>query len=99
MQRERQVRIRGKRTETLDRLFHHPGTEAASAYANTLGGAVNHRADGLKIRSEDSVGLIVGMADIMPGLMTFATNLTYKSHDLHSFSRRFVVLKTKAMLP
>jgi len=92
--------IRGKETgELLDCLFHHPRTKTASAHANTLGGAINHRADALKIRSEDSIGLIIGMADIMPGLMALATNLTYKSHDLLSFLTRFIVLKTKAMLP
>ena len=75
-----------KETEALDRFLHHPGAETTGAYANTLGGAIDHRTNGLKIRPEDSVGLIVGMADIMPGLMTLATNLTCKSHDLHSLS-------------
>jgi hypothetical protein len=75
-----------KETEALDRFLHHPGAETTGAYANTLGGAIDHRTNGLKIRPEDPVGLIVGMADIMPGLMTFATNLTYKCHGLHSFS-------------
>lgn len=75
-----------KKRKPLDCFLHHPGTETAGADANALSGAIDHRANGLKIRPEDSVGLIVGMADIMPGLMTLAANLTYKSHDLHSFS-------------
>lgn len=93
------VRVGGERNEALDSLLYHPRTKTASTYANTFGGAIDHRADVLKIGSEDPVGLIVGMAHIMPGLMTLATNLTYKSHDRHSFSTRFVVLKTSAMLP
>ena len=75
-----------QRKRGLDGLLHHPGTKTASTHANTLGGAIDHRADALKIRSEDAVRLIVGMADIMPGLMTLATNFTYKGHDRHSFS-------------
>jgi hypothetical protein len=75
-----------ERNGGLDGLLHHPGTQTASTHTNTLGGAIDHRADALKIGSEDAVRLIVGMADIMPGLMTLATNLTYKGHDPHSFS-------------
>ena len=91
--------VQGKETEVLDGLLYHPRTKAARTHANAFGGAIDHRADILKIRSEDPVGLIVGMTDSMSGLMTLAANLTYKSHDRHSFSRRFVVLKTSAMLP
>lgn len=88
-----------RETEVLDRFLYHPGAETACAHPNPFGSAIDQRTNGLKIRSEDSVGLIIGMADIMPGLMALATNLTYKSHDRHSFSTRFVVLKTSAMLP
>lgn len=75
-----------RETEVLDRFLYHPGAETACAHPNPFGSAIDQRTNGLKIRSEDSVGLIIGMADIMPGLMALATNLTYKSHDLHSFS-------------
>lgn len=83
--------------EALDRLLDHPGAEAAGAHANTFGGAINQCANGLKIGPKDTVGLIVGMADIMPGLMPLVTDLTYIGHGLDSFS--CVVLKTRAMLP
>jgi hypothetical protein len=83
----------------LDGLLHHPGTKTAGAHANTFGGPIDQRANGLKIRPEDTVGLVVGMADIVPGLMPLAANLTYVRHGLNSFSMRFVVLKTSAMLP
>ena len=83
----------------LDGLFHHPGTKAAGAHTNTFGGPIDQRANGLQIRSKDTVGLIVGMADVMPRLMPLVTNLTYVRHSLDSFSRRFVVLKTSDMLP
>lgn len=83
--------------EALDRLLDHPGAEAAGAHANPFSGAIDQRANGLKIGPKDTVGLIIGMADIMPGLMPLVTDLTYIGHGLDSFS--CVVLKTKAMLP
>jgi hypothetical protein len=86
-----------ERAEALDCLLDHPGTETARTHANTFGGTIDQRANGLKIRPKDTVGLIVGMADIMPGLMPLVTDLTYIGHDLDSFS--CVVLKTRAMLP
>lgn len=83
----------------LDGFFHHPGTKTAGAHTNTFGSPIDQRANGLQIRSKDTVGLIVGMADVMPRLMPLVTNLTYIRHSLNSFSRRFVVLKMSAMLP
>lgn len=86
----------GQRAEVLDCFLDHPGTQTAGAHANTFGGAIDQRANGLKIGPKDAVGLIVGMADIMPGLMPLVANITYIRHGLNSFS--FVVLKTSAML-
>lgn len=88
-----------RKPDRLDGLLDQSGTETAGADADTFGGTMNHRADRLKIRPEDSISFIVGMADVMTGLMSLAANLTYIRHGLNSFSTRFVVLKTSAMLP
>ncbi len=69
----------------LDSFLHQTGTKAACADADTLRCAVDHCADSLKIGSEDPVGLIIGMAHIMPGLVPLTANVTCVRHGLNSF--------------
>ena len=60
----------------LEGLFDLPAAEAASADADTLGRTVNHGADPLKIGVERPFSLIVGVTDVMAGLMLFRTDVT-----------------------
>lgn len=67
-------------------LLDEPGAEAAGAHSDALGSAVYQGFDGLEVRAEDALRLVVGMADIMPGLMPLAAEITCVRHGRHSFS-------------
>ena len=60
----------------LEGLLDLPAAEATSADADTLGRTVNHGANALKIGVERPFGLIVGVTDVVAGLMLFRTDVT-----------------------
>jgi hypothetical protein len=64
----------------LDRLLDQSGPQAPRAYADPQGIAIDERPHPLQIGTEYSLGLVVGVTDIMTGLVPFATDITYKSH-------------------
>lgn len=84
----------GPKQERLVRLAHDrlgdlAGTEATGAYGNrayfTIGKLMTHP---LQVRIEDTIGLDVGVADIMAGLRFFTAHFTLLGHDiLHIFGR------------
>ena len=55
-------------------------TETACADPNAFGLTVDQCPDWLEVGLEDSLGLVIGMTDIMTGLATFATEIAYKCH-------------------
>ena len=59
----------------LDGFLDQTGAETAGADPDPLMGPLHQRPDGLEIRAEDALGLVVGMADVMPGLMPFAAKV------------------------
>ncbi|GKS58783.1 hypothetical protein YTPLAS18_23100 [Nitrospira sp.] len=65
----------------LDGLLDHSGTEASSAHADVLPRAVHDGVHALEIRVEDSLGLVIRVADIMTRPMSFATEIAPISHD------------------
>jgi hypothetical protein len=60
-------------------------TEAACADPNAFGLAINQCSDWLEVGLEDSLGLVIGMTDVMTGLAAFATEIACKCHGVHSF--------------
>jgi hypothetical protein len=64
----------------LHGLLDESGPQAPGAYPDTLGVPIHERTNALKVGVKDTFGLVVGMADIMPGLMSFSTKFTYKCH-------------------
>lgn len=69
----------------LHRLLDEPGAEAAGADSDALGSAVHQRADGLEVRSKNALRLVVGMADVIPGLMPLPAKIACVRHDGDSF--------------
>ena len=63
-------------------------TEAACADPNALGLTVDQCSDWLEVGLEDSLGLVIGMTDIMTGLATFVTEITGKCHGYTPSSSR-----------
>ena len=60
----------------LEGLLDLPAAEATSADADTSCRTVNNGTDALKIGVERPFGLIVGVANVMAGLMLFRTDVT-----------------------
>ena len=60
----------------LEGLLDLATAEATCADADALGQPVNDGADTLKVGVERPLGLIVGMTDVMAGLMLFCTDIT-----------------------
>jgi hypothetical protein len=54
--------------------------EAACADPNAFGLTVDQGSDWLEVGLEDSLGLVIGVTDIMTGLATFATEIACKCH-------------------
>ena len=54
--------------------------ETACADPNAFRLAVDQCPDWLEIGLEDSLGLIIGVTDVIAGLATFATKITCKCH-------------------
>ena len=60
----------------LEGLLDFPATEATRADADAFGRTADHCADTLQVGVERPFGLIVGMTDVMAGLMLFCTDIT-----------------------
>jgi hypothetical protein len=54
--------------------------QAAGADPDAPGRTIDHRADTLKVGIEGSLRLVVGVTDVMTGLMPFGADLTYECH-------------------
>ena len=61
-----------------------PGAQAASAHLDPLALTIDHYGNGLDIRQPAAVGTAFRMADVVPKLWTFATDLTL-CHLRHLF--------------
>lgn len=99
--RSRVVEKRRKNGEEgLDGFLDEAGPEASGADPNPKSRAVHHGTDRLEIGSEDALRFVVGMTDIVSGLMSFSAEITHIRHDPHSFLRQstFVVCKPAPML-
>jgi hypothetical protein len=55
----------------LNSLLDLPAAEATSANTDTLGRTIDHRAHALEIGVERPFRLVVGVTDVMAGLMFF----------------------------
>jgi hypothetical protein len=62
--------------------------EAACADPNAFGLTVDQGSDWLKVGLEDSLGLVIGMTDIMTGLATFVTEIAGECHGYTPSSSR-----------
>ena len=60
----------------LEGLLDFPAAKATGADADTPGGPINHGADTLKVGVEGPLSLIIGVTDVMAGLMLLRTNIT-----------------------
>lgn len=63
-------------------------SEAACADPNAFGLTVDQGSDWLQVGLEDSLGLVIGMTDIMTGLATFATEIAGECHGYTPSSSR-----------
>ena len=71
----------GKRGKSeLNGFLDESGPQAPGAYPDTLGVPIHERTNALKVRVKDTFGLVVGMTDVMPGLRSFSTKVTYERH-------------------
>jgi hypothetical protein len=52
-----------------DGFRHLPAAEATSADSDASGRSIDHCADTLKVGIERALGLVVGVTDVVPGLM------------------------------
>ena len=63
-------------------------TEAACADPNPFRLTIDQCSDWLEVGLEDSLGLVIGVTDIMAGLATFATEIACKCHGYTPSSSR-----------
>ena len=64
-------------------------TEAASADPNAFGLTVDQCPNWLEVGLEDSLGLVIGVTDIMAGLAMFATEIACKCHGYTPSSKSY----------
>jgi len=83
------------RESQLDRFFHQARSQASRADSEALGRAVHECADDLKVRGKNPLRFVVGMADIMPGLMSLAAEITPIGHSHGSFCLRSALVVCK----
>jgi len=67
-------------TVFLNGFLDLAATEAACADPNAFGLTIDQCSDWLEVGLEDSLGLVIGVTDIMAGLATFATEIACKCH-------------------
>ena len=72
----------GAVNEGSERLFNFPAAKTTGADADAPGRSIDHGADTLKVGIERAFGLVVGVTDVVPGLMLFRTDITYECHGL-----------------
>jgi len=73
-------KVEEEREVWLDRFLDEARAEAAGADPDALGRTVDQGLDGLKIRTENPFGLVVGVTDVVPGLTPFVADLTRECH-------------------
>ncbi len=86
--RRRSARLTAGTRAGLEGFLDQSGAETTGADADMLGSAVDQCADALQVRIEDPFSLVIGMTDVMSGLVSFATDLTCKSHGNTPYSER-----------
>ena len=64
----------------LDGLLDQSRSQATSADAHALVGAVHDRTHGLDVGIEHTSGLVIGMTDVVSGARFLETDLTLKCH-------------------
>ncbi len=75
-------------TVFLNGFLDLAATEAACADPNAFGLTIDQCSDWLEVGLEDSLGLVIGVTDIMAGLATFATEIACKCHRYTPSSSR-----------
>jgi hypothetical protein len=72
----------------LNSFLDFAATETAGADPNAFWLTVDQCPDWLEVGLEGSLGLVIGVTDVMAGLATFATEIACKCHGYTpSFSR------------
>jgi hypothetical protein len=77
--------VDGLQADPSDGFLHQAGAEATGANPEMFMRAVHQGTDSLQVRIEDTLGLVVGVADVMAALMPLPADITCKSHDPLSF--------------
>ena len=95
---------RGQKTKLrwLDGFLDEAGTEAAGADPDMFVRPVDQRPDSLEIWIEDTLGLVVGMADVMTAPGMLSAHFACESHVRNSFvpfDNRRRCLQAEGMLP
>jgi hypothetical protein len=72
---------RGKLLAPLRRLYHRAGAQTPRADAQIADGALLHRLDPAQIRFPAALGVIIGVADVIPHLGMFAAQVAGVGHD------------------
>jgi hypothetical protein len=84
-------------TVFLNSFLDFAATETAGADPNAFGLTVDQCPDWLEVGLEGSLGLVIGMTDIMARLATFATEITCICHGCTPSSSR-MLKKTASFL-
>ena len=67
--------------------------ETASADFHLLRGTVFLNSDGLNVRVELSLGVSVGVGNVIAGSLTLAANFTFSGHSVHLLFREVLILQ------
>ena len=76
-----------KVSSVLDGFPDSPASQATRTDSNAFVSAIHDRPDTLQVWGKHPLGLIVGMTDVVSGLMRLAAQITRVGHDSDSFSR------------
>ena len=74
----------------LNGFLDFAATQAACADSNAFGLTVDQCPDWLEVGLEGSLGLVIGMTDVMAGLATFATEIACICHGCTPSSSRML---------
>ena len=82
----------------LNGFLNFAATETAGADPNAFGLTVDQCPDWLEVGLEGSLGLVIGMTDVMAGLATFATEIACICHGCTPSSSRMLKKSSSGVL-
>lgn len=88
------------RTPTPSGRHRETRADALRADSALHAGSVSNRnADRLQVRHPASLGLVIGVADVVSGPRSFATDIAFHRHEVHSLQSRGVEVKLDIISP